>query len=180
MLTPEEVSDQERIFESDGVLRWIGSSPFAKARIGIPLQCLLSSWAHPHITTGSIRDVEHFLPRLINIYGAEEYLLWYDVRSKEALIVLKEGASPRSLLKAWAFGLWVAHRNDSQDATSAMIDEVFGLLESTLKDLSERWEDCIERLLVAGWDIEIANLETTSGTRIRLHTDINHEVKLDR
>ena len=55
-LTPEEVSFEERIFEWDGVLRWKGSAPIAKARIGVSLRCLLTSLAPAHDVTGAISD----------------------------------------------------------------------------------------------------------------------------
>ncbi len=174
VLTPEEVSEQERIFEWDGVLRWRGSSPIAKAKIGIPLRSLASSWEPAHPSTGSVRDTDLLLMKLVKAFGFEEYLLWYDVSHRVTLIVLKDGASSKSQLKAWALGLWVAHRFNQQDATSAPVDKSFNLLESTLRNLSKRWNNCIERLEAAGWDVDVANLETTPGTRIRLHANSIH------
>ena len=179
VLTPEDVSDQERIFEWDGVLRWRGSSPIAKSKIGIPLQSLMSSWEPAHASTGSIRDTDLLLTKLVKVFSLEEYLLWYDVSNKVTLIVLKDGASSKSQMKAWALGLWVAHRFNQRDAISASVDESLDLLESTLMDLSKRWDDCIGRLEAAGWDVGVANLETTSGTRIRLQTPSFHKDLID-
>lgn len=177
VLTPEEVSDQEHIFEWDGVLRWRGSSPFAKAKIGVPLHNLMSSWEPAHTSTGSIRDADLLLMKLIQVFSLEEYLLWYDVSDRVTWIVLKDGASSKSQLKAWAFGLWIAHRFNQEDATSASADKSFNLLESTLMDLSKRWKNCLERLEAAGWDAGVANLETTSGTRIRLQANSSHKIQ---
>ena len=171
VLTPEEVSAQERIFEWDGVLRWRGSFPIAKAKIGIPLQGLMSSWEATHTSTGSLRDENLLLMKLVRAFSLEEYLVWYDVSDRMSLIVLKHGASSKSQLKAWALGLWVARRSIQQDATSASADHSLELLEDTLTSLSKRWDICIERLEAAGWDISVANLETVSGTRIRLHAN---------
>ena len=171
IMTPEEVSDQERIFEWDGVLRWRGSSPIAKAKIGVRLQTLMSSWEPTHASTGSIRDANLLLAKLVRAFSLEEYLLWYDVSNRVTLIVLKDGASSKSQLKAWALGLWVAHRFTQQDATGASVDRSLDLLKSTLTGLSQRWNDCIERLEAAGWDVNVANLETTSGTRVRQHAN---------
>ena len=173
VMTPEEVSDQEHIFEWDGVLRWRGSSPFAKAKIGVPLQSLMSSWEPAHASTGSICDANLLLMKLIQVFGREEYLLWYDASNRVTWIVLKDGASSESQLKAWAFGLWVAHRFNQEDATSASVDKSLNLLESMLMDLSKRWKDCLERLEAAGWHVGVANLETRSGTRIRLQANSN-------
>ena len=170
-LTPEEVSFEERIFEWDGVLRWKGSAPIAKARIGVSLRCLLTSLAPAHDVTGAICDENLVLRHLTRIYDLESFLLWYDARRKVAYIILKEQASSRSQLKAWALALWVAHRLENEHATGATIDKTVELLESSLIDICNQWDDCIERMKAAGWDVDIASLETTSATRIRLHAE---------
>ena len=170
-LTPEEVSFEERIFEWNGVLRWKGSAPIAKARIGVSLRCLLSSLAPAHDVTGAISDENLVLQHLTRIYSLESFLLWYDARRKVAYIILKEQASSRSQLKAWALALLVAHRLEDGHATSATIDKIIDLLESSLVEVCNQWDDCIERMKAAGWDIDIAGLETTSAIRIRLHAE---------
>lgn len=170
-LTPEEVSFEERVFEWDGVLRWKGSAPIAKARIGVSLRCLLSSLAPAHDVTGAISDENLILQHLTRIYSLESFLLWYDARRRVAYIILKEQASSRSQLKAWALALWVAHRLEDGHATSATIDKIIGLLESSLIEICNQWDDCMECMKAAGWDMDIASLETTSAIRIRLHAE---------
>lgn len=168
VLTPEEVASQERIFEWDGVLRWKGSSPFAKAQIGTSLQTLLGSLAPLHAATRSISGTIRALGHLCKIFDGENYLLWYDAKSRKAYIVLKTDVSPRYSLKAWAHALLVAHRlnMDRGHAISARHDQVFETLQSTLTSLSKQWDHFVERLMAAGWDIEAANLETMPSTRI--------------
>ncbi|KAI4098883.1 MAG: hypothetical protein L6R37_006246 [Teloschistes peruensis] len=169
VLSPKEVSLQERIFEWDGVLRWRQSSPLASAKIGHPLKDLLASLAPAHAKTGSIRDAEAKMMRLIRLYSQEEFLLWYDAPQRVGHIALKEGAAAKSQLKAWALTLWITqrHRMDgSSEATSASFESTLDLQRSSLQDLSSRWSDCIQRLRTAGWDIDVASLETTSGSRI--------------
>lgn len=170
VLTPEVVSLYERIFEWDGVLRWKGSAPFGKARIGVPMQDILNVLAptRTHHATGAIRDKKSVLKTLIRLHKEEDFLVWYDTPQKTAIIVLKEGASPRAHLKAWALGLYVAHRFKGEDATSATTDKVIQLIESTLRQISNQWDDYIERMKAAGWDLDMANLETASGTRVCL------------
>ena len=170
VLTPKEVADQERIFEWDGVLRWKGSSAFAKAQIGTSLQTLLGSLASPHAATRSISGATRPLNQLCKIFDGENYLLWYDAKSRNACIVLKTDISPRYSLKAWAQALLVAHRlnMDGEHATSARHDQIFETLQSTLTSLSKHWDHFIERLIAAGWDVEAASLETMSGTRIAI------------
>ena len=168
VLNPEQVSGEERIFEWDGALRWKGSTPFAKARIGVSLRTLLSSMSPGHAATGSTSDANRRLTKLFQVFAREKYLLWYDVRRRVAYIVLKSEATPSDSLKAWTQALVVAHRLhvNTQYATGARDESTFEILESTLVDLSKQWEHLIARLVTAGWDVDVSNLETVSGTRI--------------
>ncbi|KAI4272009.1 MAG: hypothetical protein L6R38_006715 [Xanthoria sp. 2 TBL-2021] len=174
IMSPKEVSMQERIFEWDGVLRWRSSSPFAAARIGLSLRDILASLAPAHERTGSIRDTEARLTRLIRLYSQEEFLVWYDAPQRLGHITLKEGAAAESQLKAWALVLWIGHRHHAAgaDATSAVFETSLEVHRRTLQELSLQWSDYTSRLRSAGWDLDIASLETTSGSRIRLNASI--------
>ena len=57
---------------------------------------------------------------------------------------------------------------EKQYATGANTENILELLETTLRDISNQWGDCIERIRAAGWDVDIANLETSSGSRIHV------------
>lgn len=168
VMTPDQVSYQERIFEWDGVLRWRGK-PFAKAIIGVTLHSLLKTLAPAHIVTGAIRDGNLILERLIDIYIHEDFLMWYDSPKRTAYIVLKGQASPEAQLKAWALALWGAHRFAKQYATGANTEDLIQLLEMTLSDISDQWGDYMERIRAAGWDVDVAYLETSSSSRIRVN-----------
>ena len=167
VMTPNEVSSQERIFEWDGVLRWRGKS-VAKATIGVSLQSLLKTLAPAHAMTGAVRDGDLILERLVKIYSHEEFLVWYDSPKRTAYIVLRGQASAEAQLKAWTLALWGAHRFGKQYATGANRDTSLELFGRTLRDLSSQWGDLVKRIRAAGWDVDIANLETSSGSRIRL------------
>ena len=169
-MTPDEVSSQERIFEWDGILRWRGKL-FAKAELGVSLHTLLKTLAPAHIMTGAIRDGNFILERLVNIYSHEEFLVWYDSSQKRVYIVLKGQASAKAQLKAWALALWGVHRFTKQYATGATTENLLQLFEITLRDISNQWDEIVERIRRAGWDIDVANLETSSGSRIRFTTD---------
>ncbi|KAL8915629.1 MAG: hypothetical protein Q9172_006825 [Xanthocarpia lactea] len=170
IMNPKEVSIQERIFEWNGVLRWRSSSPFAAARIGLSLRDLLASLGPAHERTGSIRDAEARLTTLIRLYREEDFLVWYDAPQRLGHITIKQGAAAESQLKAWALVLWIAHRHHAAgpDATSAAIESSLEVHRITLQELSSRWLDCTSRLRSAGWDVDMASLETTSGSRICL------------
>ena len=169
VLTPIEVSQQhERIFEWDGILRWGESSPCGRARFG-SLQDVLASRAMPHKLTGSTKDADFLLAKLVKIFDLEEYLLWYSSRIQLVHIVLKDNVRPTSQLKAWAHGLLLAHRIQGADLTTRdTVESILSLLEDTLKDISRSWETCIEQLNTCGWDTMAAALETAPGIRIRL------------
>lgn len=174
-LTPDEVSNQERIFEWGGVLRWKGSAPImAKAKIGGPLQEMISSIGPTHPITGASRggDAGSVLFRLFQIYAKEEYLLWYSLSDRTVYIVLKEQISVRSQLKAWAQALVLVHRlaHQGQKLTTSATEKVLESVESSLLEVSDCWPACMERLKVAGWDLDIASLETASGSRIKVET----------
>lgn len=171
-LTPDEVSNQERIFEWGGVLRWKGSASIAKAKIGGPLQEVISSLGPVHPVTGASRDADSVLVRLFQIYAKEEYLLWYSLSDRTVYLVLKEQISVRSQLKAWAQGLVLVHRlAQVQPATRATEKlKLLESVESSLLEVSDCWPACMERLEAAGWDLDIGSLETASGSRIKVDT----------
>ena len=165
MMTPDEVSSQERIFNWDGILQWKGR-PFAKAMIGVKLHSLLKTLAPAHVVTGAIRDGNLILERLLKIYSHEYFLVWYDSPKRTAYIVLKGQAPPDAKLKAWTLALWGAHRFEERYATGASTENLLELFEMTLRDISNLWDGYMERTIASGWDISIANLETCSGSRI--------------
>lgn len=175
LLTPEEVAQQERIFEWDGVLRWGSSAPLATAHIGVSLRNLLISVAPPHAITSSTRDANAQIKAIFDLFRRDLYLLSYDSARRTAFIVLKDGATPASSFKAWAHALLLSHRLDKKYATGATSNEISELVQSTLGDLTKCWDDFVKQLTTAGWDIDVANLETTSGTRLRLNTNSNIE-----
>ena len=170
VMTPEEVSAQERIFEWDGVLRWKGSQPLAKASIGVSLQYLLQSVAPAHHVTGAISDGSLLMEKLVRMYEQEEYLLWHDWPKRRAYVVLKAQASPQSQLKVWTHCLWTARRLEKELPAGATTDNICEILELVRVELSNRWDAYVERMKAVGWDLQIANLETTSGVRISVDT----------
>lgn len=169
-LTPAEVSNQERIFEWGGILRWKGSAPIAKAKIGGPLHEVISSLGPTHPITGASRDADSVLVRLFRIYAKEEYLLWYSLSDRTVYLVLKEQISVRSQLKAWAQALVLVHRLAQVQLATSATENLLESVESSLLEVSDCWPACMERLKAAGWDLDIASLETASGSRIKVDT----------
>ena len=169
-LTPDEVSRKERIFERDGALRWQGARVLGYARIGVPLQKLLASLGQLHGLTGSVRNTSIRIEFLIGTFHKDGYILWYDRSRRSAYIVLKDGASPSSLLKAWSHALLISHRLGDTDAIGVEVDDqaTLRLLQTTLDELTSGWPQILTALEEVGWDVGISSLETTSSTRIRI------------
>lgn len=171
----EEVSRKERIFERDGILRWNASAStttLGYAQIGGTLKDLLLT--SPSTSTNyktSIQSPDIDISALVSLFKKEEYILWFDRKTKRASIVLKCGVRPTSQLKAWSHALMVARRVASQSGAadedekpSTMLD----ILESTLRQHSEMFDGYISRLKEAGWDVETASLETKPGMRVEI------------
>ena len=171
VLKPVEVAARERIFEWDGALRWEGAQVIGRAKVGVALSELVAHLGSSHSVTRSVGAASINLERLAELYDKEDYLAWYDSSNGSGLIVLKDGARPTSLLKAWAHVLLTAHEFAVGDAISAGSKDEATLqqLKATLAILSDNWDRHLTSLKAAGWDLSNASLETTSSTRISLH-----------
>lgn len=178
-LSPIEVSKKERIFERDGVLRWTDGQVVGYCRIGVKLQALLEHLAPSHEKTKSVRLEAVELSGLMELYKDQLYILWFDAKTSEAFIILKQGSTPNTQLKAWTQALLVAWRakeaikqqlaSRGSGAESPGADTL-SELHLTLKQTCETFEDYAERLKMVGWDLDIAALETRSGTRAVIKT----------
>lgn len=207
MLTPAEVSHQERIFESDGLLRWQGSSSSSSssssslgwAQMGVSLSLFLANLsavvaAAPassgHKSSGAASTRDQLLGEVIRVHEHEQFLVWYDRDRRFATVVLKAAATPRDQLKAWAVVLLVARNccsdaagassaalsfsssvfpaGDRPNATRAVVNEdAVRLTRSALEQVNNRWEQWTERLERVGFRVDVGNLETTVGHRVR-------------
>ena len=166
VLTPEEVSAQERIFEWDGVLRWRRSGPIRKARLGASLLDLIRPLALETTSTGAIRD-NALLSQIVDFSQDDRYLLWYDVASATAYVTLKGDCTPQDQVKAWVHSLLLAHRMEERHvATSAAAEVVLGLLVETRTEMHCIWKNAVTEMKGCGWNFDIASVETSSGVRI--------------
>lgn len=180
VLTPREVSKGERIFERDGVLRWADDRILCRCRIGVPWQQVLERIATKNERTGSFQSPME-ISQLLELFSDEQYVLWYDRTQSHSLIVLKKGATSLSQLKAWAHALLLAGisrevilRKEIEDLLPSQerrqsLTETLGLindLRASYSVISKTFDEYAKQLKAAGWDLEIAALETMSGTRI--------------
>ncbi len=181
VLTPEEVSKQERIFEWDGALRWRGGKVLGTCQIGVELKVLVDMLgSETHQQTGAVKGIEYSLARLLQTHAAHEFVPLIDPPRRKSVIVLKQGASAASQLKAWVFVLIII--KETEGAVLRETDGVFvkelegstGLVEMQprlgriIGDFLGRFDDSVRRLKAAGWDVDVAALETRSGSRINI------------
>jgi hypothetical protein len=98
------------------------------------------------------------------VFKDEAYILWFDHKQPEAMIVLKQDCTPLDQLKAWTHALLLAQR---LRAKASPLEKNDGLadLRSSLDEVGRTFDTLAERLRGAGWDLEIAALETHAGTR---------------
>ncbi|EON62777.1 hypothetical protein W97_02002 [Coniosporium apollinis CBS 100218] len=189
VLTPKQVSRKERIFERDGVLRWKGGRVLGHCNIGTTLQELLQRLGPSHAKTRSIHLEGLRLADLILLYERELYILWLDKTTAKLriYIVLKQGCTPVTQLKAWTQALTLARHasqqqsRDSDRVTSRLQDGLkqaplhtnsgpLAELRQTLTQTSKSFPEYVQRLEAAGWDLSVAALETVSGTRAVVRT----------
>jgi hypothetical protein len=153
VLTPEDVAKRESIFDR-GMYRsnkdFSRGLQTAKCDFGTSLQILTA-----HLPRNNC------LSELTSLFHDCGYLLWYSNSPKPSVfVVLKEGVSAQEQLKAWYHGfLLVRLPSESYASLSEAV-----LL--TLKVVQKTFNAFSSRLKEAGWDLELAVLETNSGTRI--------------
>ncbi|EEQ28264.1 DUF647 domain-containing protein [Microsporum canis CBS 113480] len=186
VLTPAQVSKEERIFERDGVLRWKAEATgvLGTCRVGVSLEQLLLLLPHSQTNDASKTsrrseagaDFGVSLPVLVDLFKEEEYLLYFSPRDHAAVIILKAGVTAQAQLKAWSHALLVSRRLAGR-STSACINEkqggqnelsVLSILRDTLREHSKAFDDRVERLKQAGWETDIASLETKPGRRVHV------------
>jgi hypothetical protein len=164
VLRPSDVSKRERIFERDGVLRWADDHLIGHCSIGVTLGTLMRSLGPQHGRTGSLNMQTIKLSELMLVFKDEAYILWFDHKQSEAMIVLKQDCTPLDQLKAWTHALLLAQRLRAKASPPEKNDGLADL-RSSLDEVGRTFDTLAERLRGAGWDLEIAALETRAGTR---------------
>ncbi|GFF89832.1 UPF0420 protein [Aspergillus udagawae] len=184
-LTPADVSEQERIFEPDGVLKWTSASTqchkLGYCQIGISLDRFLrlssTSTSTKLRTSPSLRTTVP-MPELSTLFANEDYILYLVRRGAHgpvwyASLVLKNTCSARSQLKAWTHALLAArvlYISSSEEGDRQILDVIARTLD--FLNRHARFERYLQSLEEVGWDLTIAALETR--TRRRIVVD-NHQ-----
>jgi hypothetical protein len=180
VLSPKEVSEQERVFERDGVLR-CGEEVLGYCRIGVSMQTLLSRINLSKRTpAGAFDTLPIKVADLFEVFVGEGYVLWLpdtsppDLLTTEVLVVLKKDCTVLDQLKAWMHALVLvqSHRGrrgvsdilrhpDKKDHAARQLDE----FRQTLQRTNQVLKQYTPELRSKGWDLDIAALETRAGVR---------------
>lgn len=191
ILTPAETSEEERIFERDGVLRWKAESSgiLGTCQIGTSLEKLLlllpeqadRDALETSQTSSTAMEASTNLTALLELFGEEEYILYFGPLSRRGAIVLKAGATAQAQLKAWSHALLVSRHLARKNGTATCIHEkqggqgelspsvsVLSILRDTLREHTRTFKDRVKRLEHAGWQTDVASLETKPGRRVHV------------
>jgi hypothetical protein len=164
VLSPMEVSQKERIFERDGVLRWADDMVIGHCSIGVSMQTLLR-----RKQAGSAGSREIRISDLMRVYRDQAFIVW--TSNTDVIIVLKQGCAPIDQMKAWTQALLLAQKErirplDQKDNTQDLLAE----LGSTLDEAEKIINTYEARLRDVAWDLDVAALETWVGKRIEVET----------
>ena len=177
VLDPSAVSQRERVFERDGVLRWADGATVGHCKIGVSLQELLSRIGRTHKRTGSLDVRAVQLSELLDVFADEAYVLWFDPSDYEALVVLKEGCAPADQLRAWAHALLLGSqlrgRNPGgklDDMNTSRAKDPLADLRRTLEVVRGVFAQYSEMLIDKGWDLDVGALETRPGMRAEIES----------
>ncbi|OGM41795.1 DUF647 domain protein [Aspergillus bombycis] len=179
--TPAQVSKQEKIFETDGILKWCSAPStqykLGSCRIGVSLEQFLAPSA-TRTGPGSLKTSTP-MSHLSSLFRSEDYLLFLhrNRQAWDARILLKTSSTTQSQLKAWVHALLAARvlcssteEKRTQDSTE--IEYISHTISKTLTFLNEksRVAQYMSALTQAGWDLNVAALETRSGRRVACET----------
>jgi hypothetical protein len=179
VLQPTQVSRLERVFERDGALRWVdGDRIIGYCHIGVTLSTILQRVSTRHSLTGSLDMQAIKMSDLMQVFVDEAYVLWFS-NELVAWIALKEDATPNDQLRAWMHALLLAHRmrakaadgkrgEDDDDGDDTSASDPLAELRLTLAEVRAKYDASVGRLREAGWDLDIAALETKTGTRMKV------------
>ncbi|KAI9706320.1 MAG: hypothetical protein M1820_004896 [Bogoriella megaspora] len=187
VLDPKEVAIREKVFEEDGVLRWIDGSRLGWAKVGVRLGKVLGRMGKTELKTGSVKlesepgviALEEFRAK----WRSDGYALWWDDASSMAYITLMQGCSPRQQLRAWMLALVVAatakgirterlrvETGIQTELQQVVMDDRMKVgvpqVADACKQVMVFWQKHERTLEEAGWDLDAAVLETRPGTRV--------------
>lgn len=191
VLRPKHVAERESIFERRGgsVLRWLSGSVLGYCEFGVSLRDLLECLPQSHVdsSTKSTRLPAIELSTITNLFQNQQYLLWCQPHSPrcyessapqvKVLVVLKQGITPESQLRAWFHALLISRRLSEpllEGKNKALQEELLDHIAESLDRSNKTFDSYARRLRMAGWELDIPVLETRLGSRIAFESQKAH------
>ncbi|KAK4575220.1 hypothetical protein LTR86_001072 [Recurvomyces mirabilis] len=175
---PREVSEQELIFERDGVLRSVVGAIVGWCKIGSQLEIPLRRMAFKRGVTRSLLMKDSWFEQTMLLLGDRRYVLILEEDSAlpNVYVVLEKQATTADILAAWWHALAFAEAplpgsRGSKELSYVQGDEIFSRLAATAHSTSDMMEQYRARLVEAGWDLDTNALETRSAARISVGTN---------
>ena len=188
--TAAQIARQERIFETEGAIRWKGGPIICRAVIGDDaLKGLVRSLRSANSTTSvDLKTSSRVnLQAIFRAFTEENYVLWYDTVGRKGgsatlYIILKDAITPAGQLKAWAHGLhlmktWeslaldelpeAAKYRSTDDMRALVLENII----TTLTEINNVWDEIEKGLRSQGWDVACASLETGNAVRVKERSD---------
>ena len=174
---PEDISQDERIFEQDGVLRGANNNVVGCCTFGSIKTFFQSQAFQKRSSTGAMSVDATWLSQVLSAFENGAYILSCTPRTRhfDYQIVVKKGASTEDCLTAWWHALTFAEAEMSLRGHKPA-SEMYYSTAGREKLLTLLRDDTASQLLLkyatalreAGWDLDVGALETRSSVRISI------------
>jgi len=161
----KRVAMVEHIFERDGILRW-GRANLGTALIGVSLptfqKFISSSTSNGVVSKNDLADVP--TSEILKVFDKEKYCLWFSMRQRTGMILLKSGSTGIDQIKAWIHMLLLAHKLSRSHPVD--LEKLRYTIFTTKTQLDLVYPTFLQEMREKGWRVELSTLETTPGRRM--------------
>lgn len=183
----EDVGRHEAILGRAKLLRSPEGRLLSSCKVGASVEKLLHSMQlHERDALGGSGAADRSFARLLDIFRGEKYLLWANITTNRAVMVLKEDASNVTQAKGFLHLMRLLRsRTPSPNEQKVQVKvkstqepmllaepngEILEHLERTLRENNELWPAIMARVEAVGWELERSNLEQGACYRIRMES----------
>jgi hypothetical protein len=157
------------------VLRGAYNEIVGYCTIGAPMSKLVKLLATQQYSSTKSSVLERdMLGKILTVFEDSDYVLWFENSSypSHLIVVIKHGASPSDLLRAWWHALELARVLDAVCKTSTLFSknhEQIELLKFTKQSADAMFQEYNTKLKEKGWDMNQGALEIPSSGRISIN-----------
>jgi len=159
-----------------------------------------SSFIHDTIGGQSESDVYGYFGHLLEVFASEEYLLWFDVRNGNGMVLLKASATGETQAKSFCHMVRCRNRRSSligstprvltkqenfdattqpktAQAVNGEAEMLFQIIVATLQQNNHEWSKVCNQAQDLGWNLDLTNLVGRQGCRIQVWDDAGDNKK---